>query len=108
VTTEDPLLGAGSPAFWSYPIVSRGLIYVVDVRNGLYVLRYTGPGAETVASAGFVEGNSNVGRAPAPPASPPAATPPRTRRGWSGPAIAAVIGLAVLLAAVAVRTRRER
>ena len=27
---------------WSYPIVTNGLIYVVDVRNGLYVVRYHG------------------------------------------------------------------
>jgi hypothetical protein len=34
------------------------LIYVVDIRNGLYVLRYTGPHADEVA---FLEGNSNLG-----------------------------------------------
>ena len=50
---------------WSYPIVSNGLIYVVDIRNGLYVLRYTGPRAlaEEVAGIGFLEGNSNLGDA---------------------------------------------
>ena len=28
---------------WSYPIIEDGLIYVVDIRNGLYVLEYHGP-----------------------------------------------------------------
>ena len=45
---------------WSYPVVKDGLIYVVDVRNGLYVLRYTGVGAESVARESFLEGNSNL------------------------------------------------
>jgi hypothetical protein len=49
---------------WSYPIISDGLIYVVDIRNGLYVLRYTGSGASTVAGTSFLEGNSNLGDAP--------------------------------------------
>ncbi len=40
-----------------------GLIYVVDVRNGLYVLRYTGPGSESVDRIRFYEGNSNRGAA---------------------------------------------
>jgi hypothetical protein len=37
------------------------LIYVVDIRNGLYVLRYTGPHADEVAGISFLEGNSNLG-----------------------------------------------
>jgi uncharacterized repeat protein (TIGR01451 family) len=45
---------------WSYPIIRDGLIYVVDIRNGLYILRYTGPGAEEVAAISFLEGNSNL------------------------------------------------
>jgi hypothetical protein len=62
VVTEDPALTAGQDkvAFWSFPIVQDGLIYVTDVRNGLYVLRYTGPGADEIASIGFLEGNSNL------------------------------------------------
>ena len=48
---------------WSYPVVADGLIYVVDLRNGLYVLRYTGPGADDVAEISFLEGNSNLGDA---------------------------------------------
>jgi hypothetical protein len=46
---------------WSYPIIQDGLIYVVDIRNGLYVLKYRGPLEGEVASTGFLEGNSNVG-----------------------------------------------
>jgi hypothetical protein len=46
---------------WSYPIVQDGLIYVVDIRNGLYVLEYHGPDQDEVASIRFLEGNSNVG-----------------------------------------------
>jgi hypothetical protein len=65
VTTEDPALSSG-PAkvvMWSYPIISDGVIYVVDIRNGLYILRYHGPFEEEVRQTSFLEGNSNVGRA---------------------------------------------
>jgi hypothetical protein len=41
---------------WSYPIIKEGLIYVVDIRNGLYVLEYHGPNEGEVASTGFLEG----------------------------------------------------
>jgi hypothetical protein len=65
VVTEDPVLSSGRPkvVIWSYPIIRRGLIYVVDIRNGLYVLRYTGPGARAVSKLKFLEGNSNLGDA---------------------------------------------
>ena len=65
VATEDPALNRGQSkvTFWSYPIVKDGLIYVVDVRNGLYILRYTGPHAEELQSVKFLEGNSNLGDA---------------------------------------------
>jgi hypothetical protein len=65
VATEDPLLSSGPDkvVMWSYPIIRDGLIYVVDVRNGLYVLRYEGPGAEEVGSIGLLDGNSNLGDA---------------------------------------------
>jgi hypothetical protein len=43
---------------WSYPIVRDGLIYVVDIRNGLYVLRYTGRGASLVEDIEWAEGNA--------------------------------------------------
>ncbi len=48
---------------WSYPIIKNGLIYVIDVRNGLFILRYTGPHANDVREIEFLEGNSNLGNA---------------------------------------------
>jgi hypothetical protein len=48
---------------WSFPIIRNGLIYAVDIRNGLYVLRYTGPHADEISSIDFLEGNSNLGDA---------------------------------------------
>ena len=65
VGTEDPALSGGvdKVVMWSYPIISKGLIYVVDVRNGLYILRYTGKGAGDIADIDFLEGNSNLGDA---------------------------------------------
>jgi hypothetical protein len=69
VATEDPALSAGSDArgnkvvIWSYPIINDGLVYVVDIRNGLYILRYTGPAASEVNGLTFLEGNSNLGDA---------------------------------------------
>lgn len=67
VTIEDPALtrGPSKVAFWSYPIIKDGLIYVVDVRNGLFILRYTGPHANEINAVKFLEGNSNLGDAPA-------------------------------------------
>jgi hypothetical protein len=65
VMTEDPAL-SGPPesvAMWSYPIIQDGLIYVVDVRNGLYVLKYRGPYDKEVKKVDFIEGNSNQGDA---------------------------------------------
>ncbi len=63
VATEDPALSLGpnKVVMWSYPIIKDGLIYVVDVRNGLYVLRYTGPQHREVDRTKFLEGNSNRG-----------------------------------------------
>jgi hypothetical protein len=65
VALEDPALSRGpnKVVMWSYPIIRTGLIYVVDVRNGLYVLRYTGPHAGEVEGLTFLEGNSNLGDA---------------------------------------------
>jgi hypothetical protein len=45
-------------AMWSYPVVQNGLIYVVDIDLGLFVLRYTGKYASEVRQAVYVEGNS--------------------------------------------------
>jgi hypothetical protein len=65
VGTEDPALSSGPDkvVMWSYPIIKDGLIYVVDVRNGLYILKYHGPFEDEVAGIRFLEGNSNLGDA---------------------------------------------
>jgi hypothetical protein len=60
VTHEDPGLGGSPIEMWSYPVVQDGLVYVVDVRNGLYILRYHGLWEEQVAAESFLEGNSNL------------------------------------------------
>ncbi len=60
VTTEDPALGGHPVSMWSYPVVQDGLIYVVDIRNGLYVLRYRGRFEDQLAADPFIEGNSNL------------------------------------------------
>jgi hypothetical protein len=63
VDTEDPALSQGlnKVVMWSYPIIKDGFIYVVDLRNGLYILRYTGQGSRQVDAIEFYEGNSNLG-----------------------------------------------
>jgi hypothetical protein len=128
---RDPQLGATSTLTWSYPIVRDGLIYVADINQGLYVLRYQGPHQEQVAQAGFVEGNSNLTpaeAAPTPTPSPsPSASPSSSARpaptaahvspspaasrsipaaGWA--AIAAVLLLAAGAAIYFLLTRRRR
>jgi len=60
VAVEDPGLGGNGVEMWSYPVIKDGLIYVVDVRNGLYVLRNSGRWAGQVAGESFLEGNSNL------------------------------------------------
>lgn len=82
VATEDPALSTGlsKVVMWSYPLLNRQngqtYIYVVDVRNGLYVLRYTGPRSASVDDVAFLEGNSTIGDAGrldgyVPPVGPP-------------------------------------
>jgi hypothetical protein len=65
VALEDPALSRGQNkvVVWSFPIIKDGLIYVVDVRNGLYILQYTGRHAHEISRIGFLEGNSNLGDA---------------------------------------------
>ncbi|MGH2691969.1 MAG: LVIVD repeat-containing protein [Actinomycetota bacterium] len=65
VVTEDPRLSAGQDkvVMWSYPIIKDGLIYVVDLRNGLYILEYDGWLEDQIDDATFLEGNSNQGHA---------------------------------------------
>jgi hypothetical protein len=57
---QDPGLGQMPTILWSYPIIRDGLIYVIDIRNGLYIVRYTGPHDEEIESRSFLEGNSNL------------------------------------------------
>ena len=65
VANEDPATTAGpnKVMMWSFPIISDGLIYVTDIRNGLYILRYTGHRSEVIDEVKFLEGNSNLGEA---------------------------------------------
>jgi hypothetical protein len=60
VGQEDPALSAGTEkvVMWSYPIVKDDLIYAVDIRNGLSILRYRGPYATELGCYSFLEGNS--------------------------------------------------
>jgi hypothetical protein len=62
--SSDPDTGRGEKVvMWSYPIIKDGLIYVVDLRNGLYVLKYEGRFQREVERITFLEGNSNQGHA---------------------------------------------
>jgi hypothetical protein len=70
VTLEDPRLSSDPDTgrdekvvMWSYAIIKDGLIYVVDLRNGLYVLRYRGPYSKEIRSVEYLDGNSNQGDA---------------------------------------------
>lgn len=65
VALEDPALSRGpnKVVMWSFPIIKDGLIYVVDVRNGLYILKYTGHRSHEIRRVDFLEGNSNLGDA---------------------------------------------
>lgn len=88
-------------AGWSYPIIKDGLIYFVDNRNGLYIVKYTGAFSKEVTHTRFAEGNSNqnstsFGRAP--DASVPA--------GAAAPAVAAPAGNALAARPAAALGRR--
>jgi hypothetical protein len=70
VDLEDPRLSSDPDTgrnekvvMWSYAVIQDGLIYVVDLRNGLYVLEYRGPYDEEVRRADYLDGNSNQGDA---------------------------------------------
>ena len=70
VMLEDPRLSSDPDTgrnekvvMWSYPIIQDGLIYVVDLRNGLYVLKYRGAYKKEVQGIEFLDGNSNQGDA---------------------------------------------
>jgi LVIVD repeat len=70
VMLEDPRLSSDPDTgrdekvvMWSYAIIQDGLIYVVDLRNGLYVLQYSGAFDKEVKRIDFLDGNSNQGDA---------------------------------------------
>ena len=70
VRLEDPRLSSDPDTgrnekvvMWSYAVIYDGLIYVVDLRNGLYVLEYRGPFDREVRKANYLDGNSNQGDA---------------------------------------------
>ena len=44
---------------WSYPILRQGLLYVADIKTGLYILRYTGPQAAAINAIPLAEGNAS-------------------------------------------------
>jgi methionine-rich copper-binding protein CopC len=62
--SSDPDTGMGEKVvMWSYPVIQDGLIYVVDLRNGLYILEYEGTFEDEISEITFLEGNSNQGHA---------------------------------------------
>ncbi len=70
VMLEDPRLSSDPDTgrnekvvMWSYPVIQDGLIYMVDLRNGLYVLKYKGKFDKEVRRIDFLDGNSNQGDA---------------------------------------------
>jgi len=107
--TPDPALEAGSNGTiaWSYPIIRNGLIYYVDIANGVYIVRYTGPHAREVNATSFLEGNSNVGGTAKPEQSLPASRSEPTPAPMIWPLLVAGCG-AVLAAGAALSRRRPR
>ena len=47
---------------WSYPVIQDGLIYTVDLRNGLYILKYNGPYEQEVDNDQLPGGQLQPGR----------------------------------------------
>ena len=122
---RDLQLGTTDAMTWSYPVISSGLVYVVDINQGLLVLRYHGPHEDEVAGTGFTEGNSNIAAAtPATPGASAGATPSSgsTTTGSPAPAVSSspastrlpiIGGLAVLVLAgltggIVILMRRRR
>ena len=62
--SSDPDTGRNEKVvMWSYVVVKDGLLYVVDLRNGLYVLKYRGAFEDEVGQVRYLDGNSNQGTA---------------------------------------------
>jgi hypothetical protein len=122
---RDAQLGATLSLTWSYPIVRDGLVYVADINQGLYVLRYRGPHQDELARVAFAEGNSNLfALAPASrgaiqqpaPARSPARAPSARAAGLQqlrsslapiGLGLLALAGMTAILHAVLTRRRRR-
>jgi hypothetical protein len=103
--TDDPALEPGSNGViaWSYPIIHNGLIYFIDIRNGLFIVRYSGAHADEVNGVSFLEGNSNLGDAARLEASAPAADAPEAPRA----SLLGIAGVLVLGLLAAARVRRR-
>jgi hypothetical protein len=103
---------------WTYPIIRGGLVYVADINQGLYVLRYSGPHPEEVARVAFTEGNSNLvaslpatagpSAAPASPRSSGRSAAVRPASFPTGVAVAILIGVVLVAGTLAVAARRRR
>jgi hypothetical protein len=121
-TLRDVQLGPTDAMTWSYPVIYKGLVYVVDINQGLLVLRYAGPHQDEVGGVAFAEGNSNLLSAvTATPTPTPVASPARTPSpapiaghsdgllsGKSRPMlIAGVVAVLALLSLVVVAWRRR-
>ena len=105
VHTPDPALEPGSNGViaWSYPIIRNGLIYFIDVANGLYIVRYTGPHADEAAAVSFLEGNSSLGDAARLEAGLPGTAVPESPAAWR----LLAVGGAVVVAALTLGRRRR-
>jgi hypothetical protein len=60
---------------WSYPVIRDGLLYAVDINQGLRIWRYHGPHEEELTALAFAEGNSNLSRGQSAVASASGPTP---------------------------------
>lgn len=122
-TLRDIQLGTTASMTWSYAVISSGLIYVVDINQGLLVYRYQGPHQDEIEGAGFAEGNSNLAAVSSPNPSPAATstlketlTPAPTRQTPSPAAdvrpaaagAALVVLVATIAAGVFIRRRLRR
>jgi hypothetical protein len=75
---RDVQLGTTASMTWSYPVIAAGLIYVVDINQGLLVLRYQGPHQDEVSTTAFAEGNSDLVASAAQSAVTPSTAPTAT------------------------------
>jgi hypothetical protein len=128
---RDLQLGTTEAMTWSYPVIFKGLVYVVDINQGLLVLRYRGSHQDEVENLAFAEGNSNLTSGTSAPNGTPSASlsgsaptsspgaPGRAPGGAATPvglsraivpaiAVAALLALAALAVGFVVWRRRRR